>query len=77
MFHVPIGSVRFISSVGTSAALAASFLVNRVVCTSVGFGAGMVANRNYVLRVTATGASASLRYAWRTGIDADDVGFDC
>ena len=31
------------------AALAASFLVNQAVCTSIDFGTGMVANRNYEL----------------------------
>lgn len=37
------------AGLATSAAVAASFLVNQAVCTSVDYGAGMVANRNYEL----------------------------
>lgn len=41
---------RFVPpALSTPLALAASFLVNQAVCTSVDFGTGMVANRNYEL----------------------------
>ena len=36
-------------TLATPLALAASFLVNQIVCTSVDYGTGMVANRNYEL----------------------------
>lgn len=37
------------ASLATPLALGASFLINQVVCTSVDYGTGMVANRNYEL----------------------------
>ena len=40
---------RIPSALATPLALAASFLVNQAVCTSVDYGTGMVANRNYEL----------------------------
>ena len=40
---------RLPEKVRTPAAIAGSFLANQLVCTSVDFGTGMVANRNYEL----------------------------
>ena len=40
---------RIPCALATPLALGASFLVNQAVCTSVDYGAGMVANRNYEL----------------------------
>ena len=40
---------RIPAALATPLALAASFLVNQAVCTSIDYGTGMVANRNYEL----------------------------
>ena len=43
------GAARLPSPLRTPIALAASFLVNQLACTSIDFATGMVANRNYEL----------------------------
>lgn len=44
-----VGAGRLPAALATPLAVAASFFVNQLVCTSVDYGTGMVANRNYEL----------------------------